>query len=208
MSDIWRHPAVGTTRSYVYTGDDHLHYDAWADSMAAGRAFVTSGPIVSLDVAGMGMGEAIDVSRGDVVPVTATARSLFAMHTLEIVQNGEIVHTVHATGDAKSIEAELAIPIEESGWIAARVLGPPQHGAMDSYLFAHTNPVFLVADGEPIRSRDDAAFFVRWIDQVLGELRAMDRWDDPAHKAEVIATFQEGRWLYQAQVDEAASPPR
>ena len=199
MSDIWRHPAVGTTRTYVYTGEDHVHYDAWADAMAAGRAFVTSGPIMTLDVsgpgdaAGKGMGEELAVSRGDVVTVRATARSLFTMHGLEIVQNGRIVHRIDATGDLKSIDAELEIPIEGSGWIAARVLGPPQHGAMDSYLFAHTNPVFVIADGEPIRSRDDAAFFVRWIDQVLDELRAMDRWDDPAHKAEVLATFEEGR---------------
>ena len=96
MSDIWRHPAVGTTRSYVYTGEDHLHYDAWADAMAAGRAFVTSGPLLTLDVAGdgttgpgKGMGEELGVSRGDVVTVSATARSLFSMHRLEIVQNGK-----------------------------------------------------------------------------------------------------------------------
>ena len=37
MSDIWRHPAVGTTRSYVYTGSETLDYDEWADAMAAGR---------------------------------------------------------------------------------------------------------------------------------------------------------------------------
>lgn len=56
-----------------------------------------------------------------------------------------------------------------------------------------------MADGEPIRSSDDAKFFVGWIDQVLSELRAMDAWDDPAHKAEVIATFEAGRALYQEQ---------
>ena len=218
MSDIWRHPAVGTTRTYVYTGEDHLHYDAWADAMAAGRAFVTSGPIMTLEVAGpaggsggegageggsapRGMGEELAVSRGDVVTVRATARSLFVMHGLEIVQNGRILHRVDATGDLKSIDAELEIPVEGSGWIAARSLGPAQHGAMDSYLFAHTNPVFVIADGEPIRSGEDAAFFVRWIDHVLLELSVMDRWDDPAHKAEVLATFEEGRRLYQAQVD-------
>ncbi|MYB32279.1 MAG: hypothetical protein F4Y20_07115 [Acidobacteria bacterium] len=202
MTDIWRHPAVGTTRVYVHTGEDHVHYDAWADAMAAGRAFVTSGPILTLDVSGKGMGEELAVSPGDVVTVRATARSLFTMHGLEIVQNGRIVHRVDATGDLKSIDAELEIPVEGSGWIAARALGPPQHGAMDSYLFAHTNPVFVIAGGEPIRSLDDAAFFVRWIDEVLEELRAMDRWDDPAQKAEVLATFEEGRRLYQAQVDE------
>ncbi len=115
--------------------------------MAAGRAFVTSGPILTLDVSGKGMGEELEVSRGDVVTVRATARSLFAMHRLEIVRNGRIVHTVDAGGDMKSIDTELELPIESSGWIAARVLGPPQHGAMDSYLFAHTNPVFVIAYG-------------------------------------------------------------
>ncbi|MCY4647794.1 MAG: LpqB family beta-propeller domain-containing protein [Gammaproteobacteria bacterium] len=202
MSDIWRHPAVGTTRTYVHTGEDHLDYDAWTDAMAAGRAFVTSGPILTLDVSGKGMGEELQLSGGEVVTVSATARSLFPMHRMEIIRNGEIVHTVEATADGRSLGVELEMPVEGSGWIAARALGPPQHGAMDSYLFAHTNPVFLIADGEPIRSPEDAAFFVRWIDQVLDELRAMDRWDDPAHKDEVLATFEEGRRLYQAQIDD------
>ncbi len=202
MSDIWRHPAVGTTRTYVHTGEDRLDYDAWADAMAAGRAFVTSGPILTLDVSGRDMGEELQVAAGERVTVNATAESLFRMHRLEIVQDGHVVYSVEADGDARSLSAELEIPIETSGWIAARALGPPQHGAMDSYLFAHTNPVFVVADDEPIRSREDAAFFVRWIDQVLYELRFQDRWDDPAHKEEVLATFEEGRRLYQAQVDD------
>lgn len=207
MSDIWRHPAVGTTRSYVYTGEEALDYDSWADAMAAGRAFVTSGPIMSLDVSGEGMGEELQVSKGDVVKLTATARSIFEMDRLEIIQNGKIIHTVEATGAKKNIEVELEITVESSGWIAARALGPTQHGAMDSYLFAHTNPVFVIADGEPIRSTEDAAFFVRWIDEVIEELRRRDSWDDPAHKAEVIATFEEGRRLYQAQVDGPRTQP-
>ncbi|MDE0649666.1 MAG: CehA/McbA family metallohydrolase, partial [Gammaproteobacteria bacterium] len=193
---------VGTTRTYVHTGEGRLDYDAWADAMAAGRAFVTSGPILKLDVSGRDMGEELQVAAGERVTVNATAESLFRMHRLEIIQDGRVVHAVEAGGDGKSLSAELEIPVENSGWIAVRALGPPQHGAMDSYLFAHTNPVFVIADDEPIRSREDAAFFVRWIDQVLYELRFMDRWDDPAHKEEVLATFEEGRRLYQAQVED------
>ena len=200
MTDIWRHPAVGTTRSYVYTGEEELDYDEWAEAMTAGRAFVTSGPIVSLDVSGKGMGEELRTSKGDVLQVSATARSIFDIDRLEIIQNGEIVHTVEANG-AKTIEVELDIPVESSGWIAARVLGPTQHGAMDSYLFAHTNPVYVIADREPIQSRADAAFFVRWIDETLEDLRGMDRWDDPTHKEQVISTFEQGRQLYQLQVE-------
>ena len=200
MSDIARHPAVGTTRSYVYTGEEELDYDSWIDAVAAGRTFATSGPILTLDVSGKGMGEELQVSRGDVVELSATARSIFRMHRLEVIQNGRIIHTVEARGDGKEIEAELEVRVESSGWLAVRVLGPTQHGVMDSYLFAHTNPVFLIADGEPIRSSEDAAFFVRWVDQNLETLRGR-RWYDPAQRAEVIAPFEEARRLYQAQVD-------
>ncbi|MDH3272337.1 MAG: CehA/McbA family metallohydrolase [Gemmatimonadota bacterium] len=201
MSDIWRHPAVGTTRSYVYTGNETLVYDEWADAMAAGRAFVTSGPIMTLDVEGSGMGEELAVSSGQTVTVAVTTRSLFEMHGLEIVHNGEIIRRFDATGDGTSFEVEVEVPIDGSGWIAARVLGPPQHGAMDSYLFAHTNPVFVIADGQPIRSREDAAFFVGWIEETLEDMRGMDRWDDPAHRAEVFATFEEALRLYREQAE-------
>jgi len=201
MSDIWRHPAVGTTRSYVYTGEEELDYDQWADAMAAGRAFVTSGPILSLDVSGKGMGEELKVSKGDVLEVSATARSIFDMDRIEIIQNGKVVHTVQASGE-KTLEVDLEVSVESSGWIAVRVLGPTQHGAMDSYLFAHTNPVYVIADEEPIQSRSDAAFFVRWIDETIDDMRGMDRWDDPAHKEQVISTFEQGRRLYQAQIEE------
>lgn len=204
MTDIWRHPAVGTTRSYVYTGEDELDYDSWIDAMAQGRAFVTSGPMLSLDVSGKGMGQELRLSEGDVVEVSASARSIFPMYRLEIIQDGEVVRTVEATGAKKEIEVEFEIPVESSGWVAARVLGPPQHGVMDSYLFAHTNPVYLIADGEPIRSSEDAAYFVRWIDEVVRELRGMDRWDDPSHKEEVISTFREARRLYQEQIDQSS----
>ncbi|GIS80844.1 MAG: hypothetical protein CM1200mP14_24100 [Gammaproteobacteria bacterium] len=30
----------------------------------------------------------------------------------------------------------------------------------------------------------------------------MDRWDDPAHKEQVISTFEQGRRLYQSQIEE------
>jgi len=135
--------------------------------------------------------------QGDELQVTAPSRDTLP----EITHNGEVLHSVEATGAKKTIEAKLEISVESSGWIAVRVLGPTQHGAMDSYLFAHTNPVYVIADAEPIRSTEDAAFFVRWIDEVIEELRGMDRWDDPRHKEEVIATFEEGRRLYQEQVE-------
>ena len=148
----------------------------------------------------------LDIARGRLLDILQSGKriSVGRPQALEIVQNGEITHTFEATGDGKSFDVNVEVPIDGSVWIAARTLGPPQHGAMDTYLFAHTNPVYVIADGEPIRSRSDAAFFVRWIDETLEDLRGMDRWDDPAHKEQVISTFEKGRQLYQAQIEELA----
>lgn len=199
MTNMWRMDPVGGTRVYVNTGETNLDYDTWIDALAAGRAFVSTGPMLTLDVSGRGMGEELAVSRGDVVRVSTTARSIFRMDRLDIIQNGQVIHTVEATGDQKEIEAVMDVPIESSGWIAVRVLGPTQRGVTNSYLFGHTNPVYVIADDQPIRSSEDASYFVRWIDRLIGDLTAMDAWDDPAHKREVLSTFEEGRRLYQEQ---------
>ncbi len=129
------------------------------------------------------------------------------MDRLELVHNGEIIRTVESDG-GKTIEGSWELTVESSGWLAVRVLGPPQHGAMDSYLFAHTNPVYVVADGAPIRSSSDALFFVNWIDDTIRQLQSLDRWDDPAHKAEVLATFEKARDLYRDQAGTEASNSR
>jgi hypothetical protein len=59
--------------------------------------------------------------------------------------------------------------------------------------------VFVIADGAPIRSSEDAAFFVSWIEETITDLRRMNRWDDPAHRETVLATFEEALRLYREQ---------
>lgn len=201
MTDIWRRPTVGSTRVYAYTGEEELDYHSWIDAMVGGRAFVTSGPILTLEVSGRGMGEEVRLDSGDSISVEATARSIFRMSRLEILRDGEVIHTTGSSGVEDSLRAELTLSVESSGWIAARVLGPAQHGAMDSYLFAHTNPVFLIVDGQPVRSQKDARYFVQWIKRNLELLEGMDAWSSPQRKSEVMATFREGYDFYQRQAE-------
>jgi hypothetical protein len=67
---------------------------------------------------------------------------------------------------------------------------------MDSYVYAHTNPVYLVKDGLRPRSPEDARYFLRWIDHVVKLLEESDAFETPAQKQEVIQLWRRAREVY------------
>lgn len=192
MPDVWRHPAVGSTRVYVRTGDAGISPEAWLSGLRDGRSFVTNGPILRLEVGGRGMGEELRVDPGETVSVDASARSVFRMHRLELIRNGEVVATVAADSGGRRAELTREVVVEESGWLAIRALGPPQPGLMDSYLFAHTNPVHLVVAGDPADSPEDASYFVRWIERSIELAEEMETWESPGQRDDVVSMFRRG----------------
>jgi homoserine O-acetyltransferase len=54
--------------------------------------------------------------------------------------------------------------VPRGGWIAAQVVGPSSRYVTDSYAFAHTSPVYVVRDGRPNRSAEDARFLAESVD--------------------------------------------
>jgi hypothetical protein len=74
---------------------------------------------------------------------------------VEIVVNGKAVAQQKIIADGKVRTLEFQIPVSESSWIAARVLPA-----------AHTNPVFAVVNGKPIRaSRRSAEWCLNAVNQ-------------------------------------------
>jgi TolB protein len=165
--------------------------------MTAGRSFVTNGPLVFMKVDGREPGEELKFGPGNAsVQVEVEARSMLPMEALDIVRNCKVVQTVKPTDPYHAIFSGT-VPVEESGWIAARVTGPErQHLLMDSYVSAHTNPVYLVKNGARPRSPEDAKYFLRWIDRVLQLLEESDAFDTPAQKQEVLPLWRRAMGIY------------
>ncbi len=206
MTDYWRHPAIGSVRVYVKTGSS-LDYDNWIEAFTKGRSFVTSGPLLLLSVNGSEPGDEITLSAEEPsrIRVNAEATSILPMQTLDIIQNGKVVHTVTLDNQ---LEAKVSIDLsaDQTGWIAARVTGPEhQHLLMDSYVYAHTNPVYLVKPGQPARSPDDARYFLKWIDTVIDMIRETDRFDTPAQREEVLQVWQKARSVYASLAEDETS---
>ena len=197
MTNYWRAPAIGTTRVYVKSGSP-LDYGNWIRGLTAGRSFVTNGPLLSLRVEGREPGDELRLPGRDAAPVRveAEASSIFPMDTLDIIVNGKVAFSTKPE-DPYHVKISTTVPIERSGWVAARATGPEKLDLlMDSYVYAHTSPVYVVKGDQVPRSPEDARYFVKWTERVLELLEESQAFDNPTQKEEVLQLWRRGRQVY------------
>lgn len=196
FSDVWRDPPPGSDRTFARI-DGPLTMPAWLDAVRQGRTFMSTGPLVFLDVEGREPGDELRVAAGapPTVHVKADAMSITPMDSLQVIVNGEVVATVAARDPARiAFNGPLAIP--EGGWIAARVLGPHSNYIGDDYAFAHTSPVYVVRDGRRFVSRADAEFLAQTVDAIWGRVER-SRWRSDAERDRFRAAVDSARVVYR-----------
>ena len=109
---------------------------------------------------------------------------------VEIVVNGRAVASREVPADGREHAVEFAVPVERSSWIALRQF--PQ---------LHTNPVYVLVAGKPIRaSRMSAEWALGCIDQ-LWRVRA--RRIAPTERADAEKAYEEARVIYQRAAAES-----
>lgn len=68
---------------------------------------------------------------------------------------------------------------------------------LDLYPFASTSPISVRVGDEPVRSTEDAALFVRWIERIEASTRASTAWNTAAEQASALRTLSEARPVFQ-----------
>ena len=164
----------GAGRVYVRV-DGAFTYDGWIEGLKAGRTFVTNGPMVEFNVDGHAPGETIRVVAGASLRVRGQVTAQYALNSLQVIQDGKVVAEAKAAGDRLSAEIEQLVTFERSGWVALRALGPPHPGEPEFSLFGHTSPVYIEVPDRPIDVREDAAYFIAWIDRLGAQVSRRDR---------------------------------
>src|SRR5207248_6304487 len=100
---------LGSPRTYArIPPGEPFGYKAWVEAVRAGRTFVTTGPLVSLEVEGRGPGEAVEAA-GPLV-VRATAESLSPFEKLELVANGAVIGS--AAGESRPDRGDWSARLE------------------------------------------------------------------------------------------------
>jgi hypothetical protein len=180
---------VGLGRSYVHL-DGKLNFDDWTEGIRKGRCYVSDGKSHLLDFkvddtpVGLRQSE-VRLERPGTVIVTATVAARLepkptaetervrrtplnqkpywdverarvgATRTVpvEVVVNGVAVERKEVPGDGTEHEVTFEVPVKQSSWVCLRILPS-----------SHTNPVFVVVDGKPVRASKRSA---QWCVQAL-----------------------------------------
>jgi tetratricopeptide (TPR) repeat protein len=165
---------IGNARFYTRV-DDVLTFEAWRESLKAGHTFVSSGPVIELEVNGALPGDELDVSRGSRLRISARANGhaeQVPLRELEIVGHGRVLRRVGAEAPGQSsseITLDLEIPVEHGLWIAARC----RAGDLQ---VAHTTPVYVKVDGGGFHNPRTAGHYLDLSERYLRELeRELDR---------------------------------
>ena len=223
---------VGLGRIYVKMPAGPLDFDTWVTGLRDGRSYVGDGKSHLLDfaVGGVPVGEEtatgeisqLDLEESSTVTITARVaarlneepnpdlqnrpldqqpywdieRARIAEERkvpIELIVNGQAVETQEITANGEIIPVQFETPIDRSSWVALRI-----------FPSSHTNPVFVIVDGKPIRaSRRSAqwcleAVEVCWNEKV-GRIREEER--DAAREAYNVASQTYQKILEESDVD-------
>jgi hypothetical protein len=193
----------GLVRVYARSGAI-LEHRSWLEAIRSGRTFVTNGPLLGLGAQRdgktggrrwFGIGDEILLPAGThALRFQLTLRSNMPVDHLELVRNGEVVAAVPLRGERTRADSTVTVPVTESGWYVLRAYADrPATPILDLYPFASTSPVYVTVGGQPVRSRQDAEYFITWIDRLKEEVEKHEGWNTPAERDSVLTTISRAR---------------
>jgi hypothetical protein len=179
---------VGLGRSYVKL-DGRLDYDRWCEGIRQGRNYVGDGKshlmeFKANDVALGEQGSELRLSQPSIIKLTAKVaarlneqpdpalrkrdyaqkpywdieRARIAATRevpVEVIVNGYPVARKNIVADGTLRDVSFDVKVDRSSWVALRILPS-----------SHTNPIFVLVDGKPIRaSRRSAEWCLKGVDQ-------------------------------------------
>lgn len=178
---------VGLYRTYVHIPqDEEFTYDNWCKALKLGRTFLSGGALLWFTVEGQPIGSEIKLKGGGTIEVEAVARSIFPLHTLQIVQAGHVVAETTAEKGARELRLHTYLKIERDTWMACRCAGPgytarPHYDHRQRGIMAHTSPIYVTCQDQ--YAAFDSASAQYMLTLIEGGL-AYIRHRSPQHQAE------------------------
>ncbi len=216
---------VGLGRSYVKLPSPWT-YEDWCEGIRAGRNYVSDGAshILDFKVNDARMGEGGSEIKLD-APATVRVSARVAARLgekpddrirhapvpekpywhierarigdtrevpVEVIVNGRVVATKNIVADGKFNDVTFDVPLDRSSWIALRILPS-----------SHTNPIFALVAGKPIRpSKKSAEWCRKAVDQCWSQ---KERTYAAPEKAEARAAYDHARETYDRLIAESAA---
>jgi hypothetical protein len=216
---------VGLGRSYVKL-DGKLEYDRWCEGVRQGRSYVSDGKshLLNFKVNELGVGEngsELNLQARAAVKITAQVAAMLGETNdsairdldytkqpywnierarigttrtvpLEVIVNGYPVARTNILADGKLRDIEFEARIDRSSWLALRILPS-----------SHTNPIFVLINGKPIRaSKRSAEWCLAGVDQCWSQ---KEKFIKAGEKKEAKQAYDYARAEYKKLVAECVA---
>ena len=217
---------VGEGRTYAKLSNPKLAYDDWMKAIRNGKSYVSDGRSHLLDfkVNGIEAGShqsEVDLANPGMVQVEVNAAALLdpvpdekirqqpfdkkpywsierarigdsRNVPVEVVLNGRVEALREITADGSVRELKFSVPIQQSSWVALRILPS-----------SHTNPVFVIVRGKPIRaSQRSAEWCLAAVDQCWSQKSPRI---SAAELPEAMKAYEHAREVFRKLAKECSS---
>ena len=165
-------------------------------SIKSGKTFTSNGPLVGLLVEGKEPGEEIRLDRKGRLKYKGFMRSALPIDKLEVVQNGQVIQSVALTGNRRSADFTGVMDVQRSGWVLVRAYSESTPDLLDLYPYATTNAVFIDVNDQPLKSAEDANYFLQWIDRIEEAAGKVNTFISEAEREAVYRDIREARRIF------------
>jgi len=202
ISSLYRTAIVGSVRSYVFLGDKPLSWDNWLSALRQGHTFATNGPLLTFSINDAIPGDEIHLPKeGGTVTLKGEMRSIVPLEKVILFHNGQAIESIpmdQSSMPGLQASYEKEINVTESGWYTLQAEGTRNtHPIDDRYPLATTQPVRVYVGDQPIRNKDSARYFVRWIDRLIEMADAHPGWRSQQERDHVLGQFRDARAVYE-----------
>jgi hypothetical protein len=192
------------SRVYVHV-EGELTTAKWLKELAAGRSFITNGPLLSLRVDDRSSGDTLELVEPGTVRIAAQAAGRVDFERIELIRDGDVVAVAKSRPVAGHHEAELRITLEigQPCWLALRT--PPQSvldnpelksptplNELGRELFSHTSPVYIKVAGRSVFNSRVARELLDKMNKNRALVAEQGRFEDDLAKARVLDVYDEG----------------
>jgi TolB protein len=199
---------VGMDRVYARVPNGAVKIEAFLDALKNGKTVATNGPLLDFSLGGEKIGGEVKLDGAKNVTFSASMRSIVPVDRWELVCYGAKAApgeggryfvqelTMNASRDGGEMRGEVAI--EKSGWCLVRASSEKsEYPILDNYVYGTTSPIYVTVGGKKPTSREDAEYFVEWMDRTMGMAAKYGYWNSEGEKEVALRRLREARGIYE-----------
>jgi TolB protein len=200
---------VGMDRVYARVPSGPVKIESFLDALKGGKTVATNGPLLDFSLADQKIGGEVKLGGAGNVSFSASLRSIVPVDHWELVcygakaaqgSNGPyFIQELKMISSRDGGEARGEVAIERSGWCLVRASNEKsEYPILDNYVYGTTSPIYVTVDGKKPASREDAEYFVKWMDRTMAMASKYAYWNSDTEKEFALRRLREAKKIYES----------